>query len=137
MGTGDATPGQALWALQEILQNSAMFAKEKKKEKKSESLSGVVRLSVSDSVRPWQSFCDRVTIVPRRPGTESKTRWKPIDPPFEPQERRLLLRSVLLVLSLAIAFAVAAVFPVWALVVLSSSLMMASNHATASVVSNK
>jgi hypothetical protein len=65
-----------------------MFAKEKKKEKKSESLSGVVRLSVSDSVRPWQSFCDRVTIVPRRPGTESKTRWKPIDPPFEPQERR-------------------------------------------------
>jgi hypothetical protein len=45
-------PGKAHWALQEILQNSAMFAKEKKKEKKRESLRGVVRLSVSDSVRP-------------------------------------------------------------------------------------
>jgi hypothetical protein len=45
-------PGKAHWALQEILQKSAMFAKEKKKEKKRESLRGVVRLSVSDSVRP-------------------------------------------------------------------------------------
>ena len=45
-------PGKAHGALQEILQKSAMFAKEKKKEKKGESLRGVVRLSVSDSVRP-------------------------------------------------------------------------------------
>ena len=69
-------PGKAHGALQEILQKSAMFAKEKKKEKKSESLSGVVRLSVSDSVRPWQSFCNRVTIVPRRPGSRIENKME-------------------------------------------------------------